>query len=402
MLAQQALELARAPEGLKQPHLAYDKLRQIAPIYRDTESGMIYLLRWADCDHVLRAPHFTAPHLLEHDPRFGDSSSLQFLAGTLSNLDPPDHTRLRGEIQKSFSVPVLRKSEAFLSELVSRKIAELRDKAQFDVVSEYAADIPSSVICALLGVPQKDRDIFGGWLSDQFRLLGPGPHPDELVKEVDASTSALLEYMGALIEERRAKPQLDIISGLVASQDQADEPMSAKEMAITSSILLAGGSDSSRTSIAMGTKLLLENRDQLAEYLSDIKARPTGFEEILRLGGPVVLSNLRRATQDCEVGGMSIAKDDLLVPVLASANIDPEKFADPLRFDIKRKPNQHLAFGAGIHVCVGNMLARMVAPKAISALLEAYPDMQLVEGGEVNSSTMALRSLSNMMVEKPV
>lgn len=400
MTPQQILASIRSPEGLRNPQLAYSRLREAAPVYRDPESGLIYITRWADCDRVLRSNDFTAPHLIENDPRFGDSPSLQFLATGLPNLDAPKHTRFRREVQKSFSVPVLRKSEAFLRELVADNVAVLKDPTRFDVVGDYASAIPSTVICVLLGVPVEDRDVFGGWIADQFRLLGPGRIPDETLAEVDATTRLLIAYMSDLIERRRREPQVDIISGLVASQDAAADPMTMTEMAVTASILLAGGSDSTRTSIATGVKFLLENGDQLADFLGDPSADAAMFEEVVRLGGAVVLANLRKAAADTEIGGETVRAGELVVPVIAAANVDPQKFEHPMRFDIRRKPNPHIGFGGGIHVCVGNMLARMVAPVSIAALVRAYPDMQLT-GESVDTSTMALRSLGSVMVEKP-
>lgn len=401
MTPQEILAYARSPEGLCQPHVAYSQLREVAPFYRDPASGLIYLTRWADCDRVLRSPDFTAPHVIENDPRFMDSPSLQFLATGLPNLDAPKHTRFRREVQKCFSAPVLRKSEDFLRDLVAEGVAALRDRTSFDVVTDFAAAIPGTVICVLLGVPVEDREVFGGWIADQFRLLGPERIPDEILAEVDATTRLLLAYMGDLIERRRREPQVDIISGLVMGQAHADDPMDVTDMAVTSSILLAGGSDSTRSSIAMGVKLLLENRHQFETFLADPAADSNMFEEVVRLGGAVVLGNLRKAARDTEIGGNMIRTGELVAPVLAAANVDPGKFEDPMRFDIRRKPNQHIGFGGGIHVCIGNMLARMVAPASISALVRTYPDLKLA-GAVQDASTMALRSLASVPVEKPL
>lgn len=399
MTPEQILEFARSPEGIANPQGAYSKLREIAPIYREPGTGLIYITRWADCDRVLRSPDYTAPHMIENDPRFADSPSLQFLATGLPNLDAPKHTRFRREVQKSFSAPVLRKSEEFLRALVAENVSDLRDRQSFDVVTDYAANIPSTVICVLLGVPLEDRDVFGGWIADQFRLIGPDRIPDETLAEVDATTRLLLDYMGDLIERRRRDPQIDIISGLVAGQEASDDPLTVTEMAVTTSILLAGGSDSTRTSIAMGVKLLLENPDQLAAFLADPSTEAPMFEEVVRLGGAVVLSNLRKAVADTDIDGELVRAGDLVVPVIAAANVDPAKFEDPMRFDIGRKPNQHIGFGGGIHVCVGNMLARMVAPISISGLVRAYPDMKL-SGDVRDASTIALRSLGSVVVER--
>lgn len=401
MSAQDLLRYARSPEGVHTPNDVYARLQATVPYLRDEDSGQVYLLRWVHCDEVLRSPAFCAPQMLARDPRFDKSESLRFLASTLSNLDPPRHTGLRGAVQKSFSVPVLRKSKDFLDNLIAMRIESLRDKTQFDVVADYAATIPGVVICSLLGVPVEDQEMFSGWLADQFRLLGPSLPSDALLEEVDQSTRLLLDYTNDLIEKRRKNPQLDIISGLIAAQESDGIEISQRDMAVTTAILLAGGTDTTKTAISMGTRLLLSNPDQLQDYLGDPSTEASAFEEILRLGSPVVLSNIRVAQEDVNIHGIDIFKGEQVVAVIAAANLDPEKFTMPERFDIRRQPNRHIAFGGGVHVCVGNMLARMVGPAALSALIRAYPNMRLVGGeGEVSNSTPALRSLQRLDVSK--
>ncbi len=398
---QDILRYAQTAEGKRDPHLAYDALREAAPIWRDEDSGFIYVSSYAACDQILRSRSFGAAGLLQQEPRFDRSPSLQFLADTLSNIDPPHHTKLRSGIQKSFSVPVLKRSEALLAEVVAERVEALRDRTDFDVLGDYALTIPNTVICELLGVPRDDHVRFAGWLADQFRLLGPVPPSDELLDEVDVSTASLLDYMGALIEERRRDPRADIISELIAAQRDAEEPMSVREMTVTTSVLLAGGSDTTKTAIVIGTRLLLENPDQLADYLADPAAARPAFEEVLRLGGSVVLGNLRRAVEDVDLQGHRIAAGEIVVPVIAAANVDPAKFPDPLWFNIRRSPNPHIAFGGGVHVCVGNMMARMVGPVAISALVAAYPDMRMLDDGrDVDTGLPALRGMNSLRVTK--
>lgn len=399
--AQRLLELARTPEGLVRPHETYARLQAITDWHRDEASGYIYLLRWDQCDEALRSPAFVAPRLLQQDQRFADSPSLQFLASTLSNLDAPHHTRLRGAVQKSFSAPVIKRSKAFLDHLVAERIDALRHRTEFDVVSDYAATIPGTVICNLLGVPEADQPKFGKWLADQFRLLGPVLPSDDLLREVEPSTQALLEYTADLLQQRKREPQLDILSGLAAFMTDQAPDIDTREIAVTAAILLAGGTDTTKTAISMGTRLLLANPDQLADFLSDPTADFLTFEEVLRLGSPVILANLRVAAADTEVGGLSVSKGETVVPVLASANVDPDRFDNPLRFDIRRHPNRHMAFGGGAHVCVGNMLARMVGPTALCSLIRAFPEMRLVGGEqEINNSSPALRSLQRLGVSR--
>ncbi len=399
--AQSLLRHSRTPEGKRDPERVFSEIRELTPIHKDVDSGMWHIFRWVDCHEVMRSPQFGAPHLLELEPRFQRSAALQFLADTLSNLDPPHHTRLRGAVQKSFTAPVLRKSEAHVRELIETALNALEDVAQFDVVADYAAKIPNTVICEMLGVPRADHETFAGWLNQQFLLLSPMPPPDEVVAQVDQATQSLLDYMENLIEERRREPRTDIISELVVAQEGVADPLSIRDITVTTAILLAGGSDTTKTAISIGVRQLIENPDQRALLLKQPELIKGAFEEICRTAGPVVLANARRALEPVTVAGVDIAEGEMLVPVLAAANFDPEKFEAPFDFNIQRSPNHHIAFGGGVHVCVGNMMARMVGGEAILALMRRFPDLKLVDDGrDVNVHLIALRGLNSLRVSK--
>jgi cytochrome P450 len=396
---QELLRHAHTLRGKREPQVIYDQIRALTPIWRDEDSGMWYVFRWSDVSEVLRSPAYGAPGLIQRSPRFATSSSLQFLADTLSNIDPPHHTRLRGQIQRSFSQPVLKRSAAYRDSVIQEAIASLRKRESFDVVADYAALIPNTVICELLGVPRADHVRFGGWLAAQFRLLSPLPPSDALLDEIDGATTALVDYMAELIEIRKLAPQEDIISELVRLQPQLDEPMTLREMIVTSTILLAGGSDTTKTAISMGVRALLENPAQCARLVGDPSLEQSMFEEVLRVGGAVLLSNPRKALVDTQIAGQSIRAGEFVVPVLVAANHDPDRFTDPMSFDIGRKPNLHVAFGGGVHACVGNMLARAVGTSAIATLLRAFPDLRMLDDGrDVATDLIALRGLKSLRV----
>jgi cytochrome P450 PksS len=396
---QDLLRAAYTPEGKREPQIIYDRIRAQTPLWRDQDSGFWYVFRWADCTEVLRSPSFGAPGLIQQSPRYATSSSLQFLADTLSNLDAPQHTRLRSQVQKSFSMPVLKRSAAYVESVIAQAIAALRDRATFDVVADYAALIPNTVICELLGVPRADHVTFGEWLQAQFRLLSPSPPTDAVLDEIDGATTSLVNYMADLIEVKRVTPGEDIISELIKQQALRDDPMSLREMIVTSTILLAGGSDTTKTAISMGTRSLLENPEQYARLVGDPSLDGSMFEEVLRTGGAVLLSNPRKALEEVQLAGETIRAGEYVVPVLVSANHDPERFTDPFRFDIARKPNLHVAFGGGMHVCVGNMLARSVGTRAIATLVRAFPHLKMLDDGrDIVMDLVALRGLKSLRV----
>ena len=205
---QDLLRQSRSMPGKRDPERIHALIRTQTPILRDADSGMWYLFGWQDCDTMLRSKDFCAPDLIQRSPRFDTSPSLQFLAQTLSNLDPPYHTRLRGQVQKSFSTLVLRRSEAYVDSLIAEAIARLRERDTFDAIADYAALIPHTVICEMLGVPRADHGKFGGWLAAQFRLISPEPPTDQVLDEVDDATRALLDYMADLIAERARTPKI--------------------------------------------------------------------------------------------------------------------------------------------------------------------------------------------------
>ncbi|WP_176489164.1 cytochrome P450 [Rhizorhabdus dicambivorans] len=374
---QAILRMSTTPEGKQDPHRLFSHMRSITPTWHDADSGMLYLLNYRDCQEAMRSADFGAPDLLRKSPAFEGSASLQFLADALSNMDPPQHTRIRSQVQRSFSVRVLDRSKAHVEALVAARISDLEKRERFDLVADYAARIPADVICSLLGVPNEDQGKFFEWLAPQFRLLSPTPPTAEVLREADDALAALVSYIESLIASRRENPQVDLISELVATQENSEDPISLREMAVTLAILLAGGTDTTKTAISVGLQLLLEHPDQVRMLHSEPALVRTAFEEIVRYAGAVVVTNSRRALRDTTLGDQSIAAGDYVVPVLAAANRDPDRFENPEQFDITRNPNPHIGFGGGVHVCVGNMLARMVGHVAIPALLSALPGIEL-------------------------
>lgn len=370
-------KLASTPEGKQDPHRLFSRMRAQTPQWREPNSGMLYLLTYRDCQEAMRSPSFGAPDLLRQSLQFSTSPSLQFLADALSNLDPPRHTRIRSQVQRSFSVKVLDRSREHVESLVATRIEALEGVQRFDAVADYAARIPADVICTMLGVPREDQASFLSWLAPQFRLLSPTPPTEQALAEANDATQALVDYVQALVERRRANPGADLLTELIAVQESSDDPLSLRELTVTLAILLAGGTDTTKTAISVGLQLLLEHPEQAQLLRKSPELMRPAFEEIVRYSGAVVIANSRMAREDTVLSGTPIRAGDYVVPVLAAANRDPVRFADPERFDISRHPNPHLGFGGGVHVCIGNMLARMVGQIAIPALLRAMPDLEL-------------------------
>ena len=385
----------------RNPHAFHDRLRELAPVYRDQDSGLWFLSNWEDCNRVLRSDRFGQDGRMKQDPRYATSSSLQLLGENLTGMDPPEHTRLRIMAMKGLSRAGVERIRSYLNDLTASMLDGLADKDEFDLVSEYATLIPGTVICELLGVPREDHGRFDRWIADQFRIISPLPASDELLAETDRNVDALLEYLGEIIEQRRRSPRDDLISAFVATDVAGGEPMTAREAVLMANVLLGGGSDTTKSVISFGTQALLENPDQLAIFLENPSAQSTGLEELIRVAGPVLIANPRKSYDEVDIGGVRVGQGEIVACVLVSANYDPGVFRDPHRLDVTRSPNPHLAFGHGSHICVGNMLARMVGGHAISALVRRFPDLAVVEGSfEPRLDLFALRGVKSLRVRR--
>lgn len=396
------LRLLETADGKRYPHALFNRLREVAPVYRDPHTGVIYASRWADADHVFRSARFGGQEgRLQADPRFETSDALQLIAANLAFRDPPEQTRLRLYAQKAFSRPVIEGMRTYLHQLTAEVLDGLSQRDEFDIVNDFAIRIPPTVICHMLGIPTADRVKFEGWVADQFRLLSPVAIPDEVLAEVNVSTRKLVAYTTELIEQRRREPNNDLVSGLINARDAKGQAMTPHELIAMTLVLLAGGSDTTRFVIAMGSRGLLLDPAQGDLLRADPRLEALAFEEFCRLYGPVMVGNLRQSYDDTPLGDVAVKAGEWVAPVIIAANLDPAMFTDPLSLDITRQPNPHQAFGGGAHMCLGIMLARMIGSHAIAAFARQFPRLQLVDAGlDVNMHLPALRGLNSLRVKR--
>ena len=391
----------QTPEGKRDPFPLYRRLREAAPVYRDPQSGLWHMLRWEDCNRVLRSDRFgqgTPGGRLRMDPRFEHSATLQTMAENITALDPPQHTRLRALVQRAFILPVVERMRGYIGELTARLLDELEGRAEFDVVADYAARIPNTVICEMLGVPRADHVLFDGWLADQFRLVRPTPAPDDLLAMADASTLALEAYLGGIIDARRRAPREDLISALIAAEADGSR-LTPRETVVMIGLLLAGGSESTKTLIAMAVRNLLLHPEALVRLRAEPALDRTAVEELVRFEGPIEVANVRMSFDDAELSGVRVPAGDFVAPVVLAANRDPDKFAAPDALDLARSPNPHLAFAVGAHMCLGVALARLEAGHAIGALVRRFPRLELTATApDVNLGLASLRGLNSVPV----
>jgi len=349
---------------LQDPHPALHHLRRVAPV-NETPLGFWRLSRHADCVRLLRE--------VPAGVRQSDGAPGRLAAGSgpeggqfMLQQDPPNHTRLRKLVSKAFTPRAVERWRPRTREIVDELLEAALARGHIDVIEDLALPVPSRLICEMLGVPDTDRGRFTGWTADTTHLLAGDLLDPEQRERSQASALELAGYFEALLAERRECLTDDLLSHLIRAEADGDR-LSSVELLVQSMGLLIAGFETTIGLIGNGLNALVHHPQELAK----LRARPglaaSTVEECLRYDGPIP-TTMRIVHDDVEFGGRTIPKDTEVWALLAAANRDPEVFADPDRFDVERDPNPHLAFGGGVHLCLGAHLARMEGQEAIGGL----------------------------------
>jgi cytochrome P450 len=318
-----------------------------------------------------------------------------FAAGSIMGLDPPEHTRLRRLVASAFTARRVEAMRPRVASIVGELIDALLDQPQpADLVASFSLPLPVQVICEMLGVPAEDVELFHAW-SDA--ILGDWQGDSE---QIMVALVALYNYFAALIETRRARPADDLMTALIAARDEGDR-LSEEELTTLGCTLLIGGHETTANQLNLSLLVLLDHPAELAKLRADPEMIPAAIEELMRyvrLGGG--LPPARMTTEDVQLGGVTIRAGEVVMPLFATANRDPSVFSDPDRFDVSRVPGNHLAFGAGVHHCLGAQLARLELQEAFGGLLSRLPELRLaVPAEELRFKPgMALHSLRELPV----
>jgi cytochrome P450 len=372
------------------PYPLYHELRSLAPVFM-SDSGMCYVTTYDGCSTVFRSSGFgqgEGAKRVRLDPRFEGSATLQSLGRMLTFIDPPDHTRLRKLVSRAFTPMVIDRLRYYIRDLVDSLLDPLQEAGGGDLVADYADHIPVTVICELLGVPHEDHARCYEW-SEAISLTVEYVVPDEALKAADDATLAYEAYFRDLIAERRTEPGDDLLSGLIAANDETDR-LSEEELVSMAVLLLGAGFETTRNLIGSGLLALLRNPDQLAQLRDDPQLIRGAVEEFLRYESPVQTAVSRFALRDVEVDGFVVPEGTIVGAVIAAANRDPARFADPDRVDIDRQDNHPLTFAPGIHYCLGASVARLEGEIAIDTAIRRFPDLALADDMPAMRNTCAL------------
>ncbi len=374
---------------LANPYPTYQRLREKDPVHRMRLVDGWVLTRYDDVQAML----------LDHQ-RFsnwgagvGDREYTQ--DRSMLDLDPPDHTRLRALVSKAFTPRSVAALESRIEEIVEELLDGVDGENRFDVIDSFAFPLPVIVIAEMLGVPARDLDQFKEWSNDIVVSLEPIQSREQR-EQFRRSEQELYEYFEGIIALRRQDPQDDLVSALLAAEEEGDR-LSHGELLATLLLLLVAGNETTRNLIGNGTLALLRNPEELRRLKEQPELIDSAIDELLRYDSPVQLDG-RTLVEDVEMGGKRMSAGQQVVGVVGAANRDPAAFTDPDRLDIARNEKSHISFGRGIHYCLGASLAMLEGRIALTSLLERFSSLQLAAEPQQRKQVV-LRGVENLVID---
>jgi cytochrome P450 len=385
------------PDFVADPYPMYHRLRAEDPVHH-SPLGFWVLTRYADVIAMLRDGRLIKEPIAAFvAARFGMAVP-PGLGLSMLDRDPPDHTRLRGLVSKAFTPRALERLRPGIQQIVDRLLDDVAGRGSMDLIEEFAYPLPVRVICEMLGVSVADHERFKQWGLDIARGLDAImlPPDSEVGRRSVSGRRALAEYFHGLIAERRAAPRDDMLSALIAAEEAGDK-LNEDELLATCILLLVAGHETTANLIGNGTLALLRHPAELRKLRENPGLIASAVEELLRFDGPVQRT-ARIPSEDIRIDGRTIGKGEMVMPFLGAADRDPAQFPDPDRLDIARADNRHIAFGMGIHFCLGAPLARMEGQIAIGTLLARLPRLALATDRPRFRQSLTLRGLEALPV----
>ncbi|MFF1302866.1 cytochrome P450 [Streptomyces sp. NPDC058307] len=351
------------------PYPVYERLRAQGPVHRvrTAASGEFWLVvGHAEARAALADPRLSND--IRHSAAWQDDGG-NSIGLNMVQTDPPQHTRLRGLVAKDFTTRRIEALRPRVQQIADELVDAMLPLGRVDLVEAFALPLPLAVICELLGVPAGDRKAFHDWYLQSTDFTRPDA--------AGAAAQAMTGYLADLVAAKRLEPGADLLSALAGGMQDEEDRLSAEEMLGMAFLLLVAGYETAANLLSSGTLALLRHPDQLAALRGDWSLLENAVEEMLRYEGPVETTAFRYAKEPVEIGGTAVDRGESVAVVLAAASRDSRRFAEPDRFDIRRDARGHMAFGYGIHHCLGAPLARMQGAVAFRTLLERCPGLAL-------------------------
>lgn len=385
------------------PYPAYHRLRAEAPVHLDRFSGELVLTRYQDVVACLRHPRLSSRRVAEAGLpvppgiRWTVKPVLDSLSRQMLFSDPPDHTRLRGLANKAFTPRVIEGMRGRIQEIADALLDPLDRPGEVDLVREFTTVFPVTVIAEMLGVHVRDRARFKVWSDDLALFIGGTtlPLPIVLARAARGMLS-LRRYFAKLVRERRGNPGDDLLGNLIRAEEQGDQ-LTEEELLANAALILAAGHETTTNLIGSGVLNLLRHPGQLEQLRAEPELIESAVEELLRFESPVQWAG-RVALEALDLNGIPIRSGQRVAVGLGAANRDPQQFPEPDRLDLRRAENRHVAFGHGIHFCLGAALARMEGQIALGTLLRRFPDLRLAKRPIRWQANFTLRGLQSLPV----
>ena len=363
---------------LVDPYRVLAELRAQSPVHKNTD-GTFVLTCYADIVQTYRDPMiWSSDKRATFKPKFGNTPLFEHHTNSIVFIDPPDHTRIRRLFQSAFTRKALAAFVPRITSLVDEYLNRLEDQGQMEIVEEFSFRLPIEVVCDLLGVPRQDREFIRGWANAILTAL----EPTLVQKQLDDGNQAVVDfkqYLRDLIAYRRAHPhdaQDTEVLTILADAEADGKRLTEIELLHQCIFMLNAGHETSTNMITHGIHEMLLNPDQIDLLFKNPDLIEPMVEEVLRYQAPIQINN-RRANSDQILSGVTIPADTTVHMMINAANRDPAQFPNPDRFDITRRPNRHLSFGLGVHICAGNALARVEAQIAFQRLFRRFPKLAL-------------------------
>lgn len=369
------------PALLQDPYPHYQELRESRPVYWNERWRGWIVSRYADVyaglhdDRLLAdtiTPYFETRLSAEDRDRF--ALTYEVLNSWPVFVDPPKHTRLRKIFSRSFTPKTVQTMRGVVQSFVNELLDNWRDQSEVDLISDFGYLMPANVIATIIGAPREDLDRFHAWSWELNELLHGGVGSPQRMERAQQSIVEFKAYLEGLYQQRLKAPQDDMMSWLMEVQ-RNDPSLTPNDVIYSCMLILNAGHETTQIMIGNTVAALLQ-QGQWQRLRDEPQLMKTAIEECLRFNGPMK-GTMRAAAQDLQIGGVDVKQGDRVMLLMASANRDPEQFANPDRLDIARNPNAHLAFGHGIHFCLGAPLARLEVEIGLGEMVRRFPGLSL-------------------------
>ncbi len=365
------------PQGVKEAGSAfawYEKMRNKAPVHYDEERGSWDVFLYEDVHRVMSDyKAFSSQTRRDAD---GQQSDMLLM------MDPPKHKKYRSIVNKAFTPKAVAAMEPRIAQITHELLDELKSGEPMDMIRDISFPLPVIVIAELLGVREEDRELFKGWSDTLVEgFSGKDETPQELAARKQQASRELYQYFMGVIEQRKAQPQNDLVSALLAAEVEG-EKLDIPHLLSFCLLLLVAGNETTTNLIGNAVICLTERPGRWRQLADNRDLLDSAIEEALRFRSPVQ-GMVRKAVDDIELGGQLIRRNQLVTAWMGSANRDEHKFENAHEYQINRHPNPHMAFGMGVHFCLGAPLARLEARTALNVLLDRFPNLQATEGQQL-------------------